>query len=183
MNEKELETHLVKMVKEFASKRNDAENHVRGQYEAQRKAQRAFNSDEERFTWQKNNPQINWFDEFSKLLSPLFDTYCTSKKRVYGGTHGYSFGFPVKFNGIENPVSTGIELKTKTVRRYTSKPTRNFRMSIYLCCSVKLTSGKSIATKTADTVMKNGATEFFDVSAHCAQPRRLRRRLLRSKVI
>ena len=43
----------------------------------------------------------------------MFDEYCTDKKRVYGGKNIRSFGFPVKFHGIENPTETDVILKNK----------------------------------------------------------------------
>ncbi|MDR2874308.1 MAG: RhsIA family immunity protein [Methylobacillus sp.] len=136
MNEKDLETHLVKMVKEFASKRNDAEKHIYEQHEAQQKARPSFSSEQERVTWEATHTEPDLFEKFSKLLAPLFDTYCTSKKRVYGGTHGYSFGFPVKFNGIENPVGTGVELKNKNRAEIYVKTSTQFQdeyLFVLLC--------------------------------------------------
>jgi hypothetical protein len=112
MTEQELKNYLINFVQEFATKRNTYEKYVREQDEAQGPFP-YFDSDAERLTWLKEHPQIDWFDEFRKLLEPLYETYVTNKQRVYGGPKGYSFGFPPKFDGIENPVEANVELKNK----------------------------------------------------------------------
>ena len=93
MTEQELKDYLINFVQEFATKRNTYEKYVHEQDET--------------------NHKIDWFDEFRKLLEPLYDTYVTDKKRAYGGAKECSFGSPPKFDGIENPVETSVELKNK----------------------------------------------------------------------
>jgi len=127
MNEQELKQHLLNIVQEFASKRNEAENYVREHDKLQDASRPTFKTDEEKWKWFKENPQTNWFDEFSKLLSPLIDIYCTDKRRVYGGKNGYSFGFPVQYNGIENPVETSVEIKNKNRAEVYIKTDTNFK--------------------------------------------------------
>jgi hypothetical protein len=105
MSDQELKADLLKIVLEFTSKRNEAENYVWEQSDAQEKAIPADDYTTER---------VDWHHEFSKLLVPLFNTYCTDKRRVYGGTNGYAFGTPVTFDGVENAVSTAVELKNKS---------------------------------------------------------------------
>ena len=104
---------LIKKVQEFGTKWNEYENYVLTQSDIQKKSRPTFENNEEKFAWLKENPQTNWFDEFSKLIAPLFDTYCTDKKRVYGGKEHRSIGFPSKYDGIENSVATSIEFKNK----------------------------------------------------------------------
>ena len=114
MDELELKNFLIKMVQVYGTTWNEHETYVRTQSDAQEEEMKAkFANDVDKFAWQKVKPPVDWFDEFTKLLAPLFDKYVTEKKRVYGGSVRRSFGFPSKFNGIENPIETNVELKNK----------------------------------------------------------------------
>ena len=113
MEELELKNSLIEMVQVYGTTWNEHETYVRTQSEAQDELRPMFDNDVDKFAWLKENPQINWFDEFRKLLTPLFDKYVTEKKRVYGGRNVGSFGFPSKFNGIENPIEASVEFKNK----------------------------------------------------------------------
>lgn len=113
MNEEQLKKELIAKVQEFAIKRDKIENYVREQSELQDASLPKFATDEEKWKWLKENPQTNWFREFEKELAPIFDEYCTDKNRVYGGKNVYCFGFPTKFDGIENYIDASVELKNK----------------------------------------------------------------------
>ena len=113
MEELELKNSLIKMVQVYGTTWNEHETYVLTQSKAQKEARPTFDNDTDKFAWLKENPQVDWFDEFSKLVAPLFDKYVTEKKRVYGGRVQRSFGFPSQFNGIENPIETSVELKNK----------------------------------------------------------------------
>jgi hypothetical protein len=113
MTEQELQDYLIGFVREFTVKRNTCETSCFEASQAAKAAQPKFDNREDRFAWLKENPQTNWFDEFRKLLDPLYVAYVTDKKRVYGGTGGHSFGFPPKFTGMESPLESKVELKNK----------------------------------------------------------------------
>lgn len=113
MDEQALKEQLIETAQAFGSKWNEHEAYVLAQSKAQKEARPQFASDEEKFAWLKANPQTDWFEEFSKLVTPLFDAYCTDKQRVYGGKNPGTFGFPQKFNGIETPVDTSVAFKNK----------------------------------------------------------------------
>lgn len=113
MNEQQLKEYLVKLAQEYGSKWNEYEDSVREQSEAEMAAMPEFADAEEQFAWFKENKPTDWHEELSKWVGPLFDRYCTDKKRVYGGKNVRSFGFPAKFNGIGSPVETSVDLKNK----------------------------------------------------------------------
>lgn len=52
------------------------------------------------------------FKEYRLLYEPIFNAFVSDKKRVYGGKAG-SFGYPTKFDGIEEYVEKEVNLKTK----------------------------------------------------------------------
>ena len=113
MNEQELQEHIIGLVLAFGAQWNEHEQYVHAQGKAQTAARSSFDSNEEKFAWLKANPQVDWFAEFGKRVTPLFAAYCTDKKRVYGGNAPGRMGFPAKYDGIENPVSTTVVLKNK----------------------------------------------------------------------
>lgn len=127
MNEQELQIHLIQLVHEYGAKRNRIEAAIRERHQAEETAIPSFNTDEDRIAWQKEHPPIDWFAEFRRQLEPVFDFYCTNKKRVYGGKNISSFGFPVKFNGIEHPVETGVEFKNKNRAEVYIQTATNFQ--------------------------------------------------------
>lgn len=92
-----------------ASKWNVIEDNIYQQYE-QEEAEIKNKAIGDEFHYAK---RTDWIDQFLNLISPLFDEYCTAKDRVYGGKNRQNFGFPVKFNGIEKPIETKVELKNK----------------------------------------------------------------------
>ncbi|GHT22415.1 hypothetical protein FACS189430_04160 [Bacteroidia bacterium] len=112
-SESEHKETLIQFVQEYATKRNEIEDYVREQSKKQDESRPVFTNNEEKWAWLKANPQTNWFEKFSELLAPIFDTHCTDKNRVYGGKNTHSFGFPVKFNGIDKPIETDVIFKNK----------------------------------------------------------------------
>lgn len=98
-NENELKQSLIHFVQEFGRKWNEIERDI---YKK---------SNNEKST----KVQTDWFITLKELRYPLYEHYCTDKKRAYGGKKNCnSFGFPAKYNGIENPIKTSVELKTKS---------------------------------------------------------------------
>lgn len=63
MEEKELKKYLIDFVLEFGSKMNELEREIVEQDE--------------------NNPGKDYFEEFRKKYLPIFEQYCSNKKRVY----------------------------------------------------------------------------------------------------
>ncbi|EGF3617473.1 hypothetical protein ICW77_001658 [Listeria monocytogenes] len=70
--------------------------------------------------------RTDWFKNFASLITPLFDEYCTDKHRAYVDVKQHSFGFPVKFNGVEDSVETNVELKNKNRAEVYIKTKTNF---------------------------------------------------------
>ena len=109
MDEKILKEVLINTVIQYGKKWNTIEDSIYKEHKEEEKELREKYSDNE-FHYAK---RTNWFEKFSNLTNPMFDEYCTDKKRVYGGKNIRSFGFPVKFHGIENPTETDVILKNK----------------------------------------------------------------------
>ena len=57
-------------------------------------------------------PQKDYFSEYKEKYIPIFNKYCSDKKRIYGG-QATSYGTPTKFDGIENYIESRIEIKNK----------------------------------------------------------------------
>lgn len=93
--EKELQDYIQKLVIEYTSQSNELEVRMHKKMDPEG----------------KNLTEL--FEAFHKEYFPLFQKYCTDKKRSYGG-HGYSFRNPPTFNGIENATETTVILKTKS---------------------------------------------------------------------
>lgn len=109
MDEQELKKHLVNIVQEYGSKWNSIEDRIYKQHEQEEiELREKFTSDEYHYA-----KRTDWHEEFSGQISFILDEYCTDKKRVYGGKSRKSSGFPVKFNGIEHPIKSNVELKNK----------------------------------------------------------------------
>lgn len=123
MNEQELKTHLTDLVKDYGSRWNAIENDIFARYKQEEAGLKEKYSDNE-FHYAK---RTNWLKKFSDLINPLFDEYCTDKQRVYGGKNRHSFGFPVKFHGIEKPLETRTELKNKNRAEVYIKTETNFK--------------------------------------------------------
>jgi hypothetical protein len=135
MNEHISEKELIEFVQAFAAKWNMYERDIFDKSEAEEKMP-MFEKVEERNAWLQNHKRVDWFDEFGKLLTPLFEQYCTDKKRVYGGPDGRSFGFPAKFNGIENPIETQVTIKNKNRAEVYFKTKTSFKdeyLFVLLC--------------------------------------------------
>lgn len=120
MDELELKKYLVEKVLAYGSKWNDFENYIYEQHIQERARLEEIRERERRKCTtpeQRSNVQVqqgvDWFEEFTRLISPLFDEYCTDKKRVYGGKKQCSIGSPPKYRGIEAPLETNVELKSK----------------------------------------------------------------------
>lgn len=106
MEEKELKEYLVQMVLEYATQMNELEL--------------KYNELSEK------NRSINYFPSYKKEYFPIFEKYCTNKKRVYGG-QGDSYGFPATYDGIENSVESHVEIKTKSRAEVYFKTKNNFK--------------------------------------------------------
>lgn len=105
MDEQELKKHLVNIVQEYGSKWNSIEDRIYKQHEQEEiELREKYTGDEYHYA-----KRTDWHEEFSGLISCIWDEYCTDKKRVYGGKSRKSFGFPVKFNGIEHPIKSNVE--------------------------------------------------------------------------
>jgi len=68
---------------------------------------------------------IDYFPEFKKRYLPVFEAFCSDKKRVYGG-QANSYGFPSKFDGIEKAIEKKVELKNKNRAEVYFKTENNF---------------------------------------------------------
>ncbi|WP_019424396.1 NTF2 fold immunity protein [Paenibacillus sp. OSY-SE] len=122
MDQQELNKHLVHIVQEYGSKWNNIEDHIYKQYEQEEAELREkYTGDEYHYV-----QRTDWHEQFSGLIGPIFVEYCTDKKRVYGGRSRQSFGFPVKFNGIEHFIETNVELKNKNRAEVYFKTETNF---------------------------------------------------------
>ncbi|MBC3952033.1 MULTISPECIES: NTF2 fold immunity protein [Pseudomonas] len=123
MDEASLKSHLALRVSEFGAKWNEIERDVYAGHEKE---------DDE---LQETCPGIeyhyaartDWFAIFGERTAPLFDDYCTDKRRVYGGKGPGSFGFPAKFNGVESPTEVLVEIKTKSRAEVVIKTETNFQ--------------------------------------------------------
>jgi hypothetical protein len=115
MNEQEFKEYLINFVQEFGTKYNALEKSIDEKSKAETAAFPNFTSEQERVDWERKNlsKYTDWFEEFRKLYIPIFEKYCTDKKRTYGGPDNISFGFPVKFNGIENSIEINVTIKNK----------------------------------------------------------------------
>ncbi len=115
MNEEELKEHLQNMVLEYASKINELQNRC--------------------MKLEHEEPDANHFPAYKKEYFPLFEKYCTDKKRLSGGKAG-SFSFPPKYDGIEEAVEKSVELKHKSRAEVYFK-TQNYFKSEYLFVVLK----------------------------------------------
>ena len=90
--EDDLKNYLTSLVLEYASTMNKIE--------------------EEICLKEQNQPEKDFFPEFKKLYLPVFEKYCSEKRRIYGGKAD-SFGIPTKFDGIEKHTECSVDLKNK----------------------------------------------------------------------
>ena len=90
--ENELKDYLISLVLEYTSIMNKIESDIDSK------------SAEE--------PKKDFFPEFKERYLPVFEKYCSDKRRVYGG-QANSYGNPTKFDGIEKNIEKSVELKNK----------------------------------------------------------------------
>lgn len=107
-SEEELKDYLLSMALYYGSRMNQIENHIYKLSE-QNKGKQGFDD----------------FGEFRKLYLPVFESFASDKKRVYGGKAN-SYGFPSKYDGIENSIERTITLKNKNKAEIYFKTTNNF---------------------------------------------------------
>lgn len=121
MDEAALKMHLVGRVRAFGEKWNLIENDIYTRSREEEQSLRAqYPGIEYHFA-----SRSDWFTPFGERTAPLFDEYCTDKRRVYGGKNPGSFGFPSKFNGIDDPLDVNVEIKTKSrAEVYIKTPTQ-----------------------------------------------------------
>jgi hypothetical protein len=91
-SEEELKLYLRDLVLDYASQQNKIERDICKKDEAQ--------------------PDEYFFPQYKKRYLPVFEAYCSKKKRVYGGKAD-SYGSPAKYDGIENYTEYSVELKNK----------------------------------------------------------------------
>ncbi len=109
MDERELKDRLIALVQSYGSQWNKCEAFIYDEYEKEdRDIKQKYPGDQYHYA-----PRTDWHARMSETIAPLFDEYCTDKRRVYGGKKVVSFGFPIKFNGIEDAIETSVELKNK----------------------------------------------------------------------
>ncbi len=92
MEEKELEKYLINFVLEFGSKMNALEREINEKSD--------------------NNPGKDYFEEFGEKYLPIFQEYCSNKKRAYGGKAD-SYGIPTRYDGIENAIEKKATIKNR----------------------------------------------------------------------
>lgn len=110
MDEISLKSYLALRVSEFGASWNSTERDIYARHQQEDETLRQTHpGDEYHYV-----AGTDWFERFGERIEPLFDHYCTDKRRVYGGKGPRSFGFPSKFNGIENPTDISVEIKTKS---------------------------------------------------------------------
>jgi hypothetical protein len=69
--------------------------------------------------------EVDYFPEFKQRYLPVFNAFCSDKKRVYGG-QASSYGFPSEFDGIESSVERNVELKNKNRAEVYFRTENNF---------------------------------------------------------
>lgn len=102
----ELENHLIQLTLDYGSQMNELEKDI-------------CEKDEK-------DPTTNYFDEYKKRYKPIFESYCTDKKRVYGG-QANSFGIPTKYDGIEDAIEKSVLLKNKNRAEVYFKTNNDFK--------------------------------------------------------
>jgi len=107
-SEEELKEYLLSIALYYGSKMNEIENHIYKLSEENREKQ-----------------DFDDFSEFRKLYLPVFEAFASDKKRVYGGKAD-SFGYPSKYDGIENSIESSVSLKNKNRAEAYFKTTNNF---------------------------------------------------------
>ena len=122
MDDIELKAYLTQRVLSFSQSWNEIENNLYAKLQAEEDALRkALPETEFHYT-----ERTDWFALLNEQISPLFDTFCTDKPRVYGGKMHHSFGFPSKFNGCNYPLGLLVNFKHKRRAEIYIKTSSNF---------------------------------------------------------
>ena len=125
MDEQELKQYLSDLVLEFAIKMDEIETDIYLKSE-------------------KDEDEKDWFEEYNKRYRPVFEAYCTDKKRVYGG-NPHSFGYPPQYSGIEASYEIKVEFKNERKAEVIFKTeTKEFGDTGYLFVVVKKKTGWKI---------------------------------------
>ena len=83
-------------------------------------------------------------EEYNKRYRPVFEAYCTDKKRVYGG-NSHSFGYLPQYSGIEASYEIKVEFKNERKAEVIFKTeTKEFGDTGYLFVVVKKKTGWKI---------------------------------------
>ena len=139
MDEKELKQYLSALVLEFATKMNEIETYI------------YLKSEED------EDDEKDWFEEFNKRYQPVFEAYCTDKKRVYGG-NPRSFGCPPEYSGIESAYEQKLSLKMSLKKNlYLRQKLNNLVIQAFFLLLSKIkTAGKLTVIKDGVTGRKSG---------------------------
>ena len=124
MDEASLKSHLALHVSEFGAKWNSIERDI---YAGSKKEDGELRQKYPGIEYHYAEGRTDWFAIFGERTAPLFDDYCTDKRRVYGGKNPGSFGFPAKFNGVESPTGVLVEIKTKSRAEVVIKTETSFQ--------------------------------------------------------
>lgn len=92
-SEDEMKSYLCAVALEYASTMNEIERDISAKSDA--------------------NPETDFFPEYKERYLPVFNAYCSEKRRVYGG-QADSYGSPPQYDGIEKYTEQRVELKTKS---------------------------------------------------------------------
>ncbi len=106
MEEKELKEYLEQMVLEYASQMNELELKY--------------------IEIDGRNPDMDIISAYRKEYFPIFEKYCTDKERICGGK-GSGFGSPPRYDSIENPVESNVEVKTESSAEVYFKTNNRFK--------------------------------------------------------
>lgn len=104
-DEKEFKGYLIQLPLVYATQMNEIESDI--------------------YQKSSKDKDTDYFSEFKKRYLPVFEAFCSDKKRVYGG-QANSYGFPSKFDGIEKAIETKVELKNKNRAEVYFKTENNF---------------------------------------------------------
>ena len=99
----------------------------------------------------------DWFEEYNKQYRPVFEAYCTDKKRVYGG-NPHSFGYPPQYSGIEASYEIKLSLKMSVKQKLSlrQKLKNLVIQAIYSLLLKRKPAGKLTVIKNGVTGRKNG---------------------------
>ena len=92
MEEQKRKQHLTNLILEYATKMNALETNIWEQSQKDR--------------------DTDWHKEDCRQYFPIFQHYCTDRKRVYTG-NPHSFGSPPQYAGIEAQDKVTVNVKTQ----------------------------------------------------------------------